>query len=98
VPAFAACSACLNHQRFPAADVHCRYVTDEVRPHSLVLIDELGKGTEVVWGTVMTSAMIKHLVASGARSVFCSGMLQNRIETAKLDTAQAPAACVLRRS
>jgi DNA mismatch repair ATPase MutS len=47
--------------------MHYRYVTDEVRPHSLVLIDELGKGTEVVWGTVMTSAMLKHLVASGAR-------------------------------
>jgi DNA mismatch repair ATPase MutS len=44
-----------------------RYVTDEVRPHSLVLVDELGKGTEVVMGTVITSAMLKHLVASGAR-------------------------------
>jgi hypothetical protein len=32
--------------------VHRRYVKDEVRPHSLVLIDELGKGTQA---TLLTS-------------------------------------------
>jgi DNA mismatch repair ATPase MutS len=47
--------------------VACRYVTDEVRQHSLVLIDELGKGTEAIWGTAVASAMLRHLVKSGAR-------------------------------
>jgi DNA mismatch repair ATPase MutS len=46
---------------------HCRYVTEEVQANSLVLIDELGKGTEAIWGTAVTSAMLKHMAAAGAR-------------------------------
>jgi dsDNA-specific endonuclease/ATPase MutS2 len=41
-------------------------VVGEVRPHSLVLVDELGKGTEVVMGTVLAAALLDDLAAAGA--------------------------------
>uniref|UniRef100_A0A383W7S3 DNA mismatch repair proteins mutS family domain-containing protein n=1 Tax=Tetradesmus obliquus TaxID=3088 RepID=A0A383W7S3_TETOB len=48
------------------------YVLSEVRPHSLVLVDELGKGTEAVWGTALAAEILQTLAASGASGIFAT--------------------------
>ena len=43
-----------------------------MRSHSLVLVDELGKGTEVHAGTALAGAMLEELAASGCAGVFAT--------------------------
>ena len=43
-----------------------------MRSHSLVLVDELGKGTEVHAGTALAAAMLEKLAASGCAGVFAT--------------------------
>lgn len=43
------------------------FVLKDARQNSLVLIDELGKGTEVLSGTAVSAAMLKSLLDIGAR-------------------------------
>lgn len=40
----------------------CRYVLSDATSRSLVLIDELGKGTEVELGTAIASALLQQLM------------------------------------
>lgn len=44
----------------------CRYVLADTSQRSLVLVDELGKGTEVMWGTAIASLLVRKLVQKGA--------------------------------
>jgi DNA mismatch repair ATPase MutS len=44
----------------------CRTVLSDVQARSLVLVDELGKGTEVVSGTAIASGILKDLAAKKA--------------------------------
>eukprot|EP00775_Hariotina_reticulata_P013292 gene13292-13422_t len=48
------------------------FVLKDARRNSLVLIDELGKGTEVLSGTAVSAAMLKRLLEVGARGVFAT--------------------------
>jgi hypothetical protein len=42
------------------------FVLSDVRPSSLVLIDELGKGTEVLSGTALSAGILRHLAGAQA--------------------------------
>jgi DNA mismatch repair ATPase MutS len=44
----------------------CRTVLSDARPSSLVLVDELGKGTEVVSGTAIAAGILRDLAAKGS--------------------------------
>ena len=59
------------YQNLAAVPCCCALLYDstvlaDVRPSSLVLVDELGKGTEVISGTALAAAMLRQLAASGA--------------------------------
>jgi DNA mismatch repair ATPase MutS len=41
-------------------------VLSDARPSSLVLVDELGKGTEVVSGTAIAAGILRDLAAKGS--------------------------------
>jgi DNA mismatch repair ATPase MutS len=56
--------ACLVAAVASAAD---SFVLQDARRRSLVLIDELCKGTEVLSGTALSAAMLKTLLGAGAR-------------------------------
>jgi len=43
------------------------FVLSDSRPSSLVLVDELGKGTEILSGTALAAGILKDMAASGAR-------------------------------
>lgn len=45
----------------------CRYVLNDVTPRSLVLVDELGKGTEVRAGAALAGAMLEELARIGCK-------------------------------
>lgn len=49
-----------------------RYVMDDVTEDSLVLVDELGKGTEVRAGAAIAAAMLERLDAIGSRGIFAT--------------------------
>src|SRR5690349_10524353 len=53
---------------------HCctRYVLEDVSDRSLVLIDELGKGTEVFAGSALSGAIIERLAATRCRGLFAT--------------------------
>jgi DNA mismatch repair ATPase MutS len=44
----------------------CSTVLSDARPSSLVLVDELGKGTEVVSGTAIAAGILRQLAAKGS--------------------------------
>ncbi len=50
----------------------CRYVLEDAGAHALVLIDELGKGTEVKAGTAIAGAMLEQLHNSDCRGAFAT--------------------------
>jgi DNA mismatch repair ATPase MutS len=47
----------------------CRTVLSDAQARSLVLVDELGKGTEVVSGTAMAASILRDLAAKKAMCV-----------------------------
>ncbi|PSC73121.1 DNA mismatch repair mitochondrial isoform X1, partial [Micractinium conductrix] len=49
-----------------------RYVLDDVTPRSLVLVDELGKGTEVRAGAALAGALMERLDGSRCRGLFAT--------------------------
>ena len=49
-----------------------RYVMDDVTEDSLVLVDELGKGTEVRAGAAIAAAMLERLDTIGCRGIFAT--------------------------
>ncbi|KDD72758.1 MutS domain V, partial [Helicosporidium sp. ATCC 50920] len=49
-----------------------RYVLEDVSPRSLVLVDELCRGTEVQAGSALAGAFVERLDASGCRAVFAT--------------------------
>ena len=49
-----------------------RYVMDDATKDSLVLVDELGKGTEVRAGAAIAGAMLEHLDSTGCRGIFAT--------------------------
>lgn len=49
-----------------------RYVMDDVTEDSLVLVDELGKGTEVRAGAAIAGAMLERLSAIQCRGIFAT--------------------------
>jgi DNA mismatch repair ATPase MutS len=61
----------------------CSFVLSDVQSRSLVLVDELGKGTEVHAGTALAGAMLEQLAASGCAGVFATHLhmlLPGRLE------------------
>ena len=59
------------------------FLSEDVRAHSLVLVDELGKGTEVHAGTALAGAMLEDLAASGCAGMFATHLhmlLPGRLE------------------
>jgi len=62
-------------------------VQRDVTENSLLLVDELGKGTEVHSGTAMAAALLEELDASGCRGIFAThlhGLLQLELATPHL--------------
>lgn len=53
--------------RRPPARPACRHVLSDVTGRSLVLVDELGKGTEVRAGAALAGAMLEQLAAVGCK-------------------------------
>ena len=51
-----------------------RYVMDDVTEDSLVLVDELGKGTEVRAGAAIAGAMLERLDAIRCRGIFATSV------------------------
>lgn len=45
---------------------------EDAGPDSLVLLDELGKGTEMRAGTALGAALLEHLARTGARGIFAT--------------------------
>ena len=52
--------------------VCCRYVLEDVSSDSLVLVDELGKGTEAAAGAALAGSMLEALDASRCRGIFAT--------------------------
>ena len=50
----------------------CRYVMDDAREDALVLLDELGKGTEVAAGTALAAAFLERLAGARCRGIFAT--------------------------
>ena len=50
----------------------CRYVMDDAREDALVLLDELGKGTEVAAGTALAAAFLERLASARCRGIFAT--------------------------
>ena len=49
-----------------------RYVLEDAGPDALVLVDELGKGTEARAGTALAAALLEHLARVDARGIFAT--------------------------
>ena len=49
----------------------CRYVLADATRHSLVLVDELGKGTEVSAGAALAAALLEALDTVGCKVGIC---------------------------
>lgn len=52
--------------------ISCRYVLEDAGPDALVLVDELGKGTEVRAGTSLAASFLEHLSALRCRGIFAT--------------------------
>lgn len=52
--------------------IPCRYVLEDVTQDSLVLVDELGKGTEVRAGSAIAASMLEQLDATACRGIFAT--------------------------
>ncbi|KAL4440153.1 hypothetical protein ABPG75_003154 [Micractinium tetrahymenae] len=81
-----------------------RYVLEDVSPRSLVLVDELGKGTEVRAGASLAGALVEELDAARCRGIFATHLhalldldlnlsatefYQMETETVELEAAEA---------
>ena len=49
-----------------------RYVLEGAGPDALVLVDELGKGTEARVGTALAAALLEHLARTNTRGIFAT--------------------------
>ena len=49
-----------------------RYVLQDAGPDALVLVDELGKGTEVHGGTAIAAVLLERLSLDGCRGIFAT--------------------------
>ena len=45
---------------------------EDAGPDALVLVDELGKGTEARAGTALAAALLEHLARINARGIFAT--------------------------
>lgn len=45
---------------------------DDAGPEALVLLDELGKGTEVAAGTALAAAFVERLASAACRGIFAT--------------------------
>ena len=50
----------------------CRHVMNDVSEDSLVLVDELGKGTEPHAGAAIAATFVEFLDAKGCRGIFAT--------------------------
>eukprot|EP00887_Chlorella_sp_A99_P001624 scaffold8.g1624.t1 len=74
-----------------------RYVLQDVTPHTLVLVDELGKGTEARAGAALAGAMLEALDASRCKGIFATHLHQllamplgaPRLQRWRMETAQS---------
>ncbi|KAL0023521.1 hypothetical protein WJX79_006936 [Trebouxia sp. C0005] len=73
---FSADSPLEGKSSFAVEMVEMRYVMDDVTENSLVLVDELGKGTEVRAGAAIAGAMLERLDAIGCRGIFATHLHQ----------------------
>ena len=48
------------------------YVLEDAGPDALVLVDELGKGTEARAGTALAAAFLERLAQDGCRGMFAT--------------------------
>ena len=49
-----------------------RYVLEDAGPDALVLLDELGKGTEVSAGAALAAAFLEHLCTLSCKGIFAT--------------------------
>ncbi|DBA98847.1 TPA: hypothetical protein ACH3X1_014607 [Trebouxia sp. C0004] len=73
---FSADSPLEGKSSFAVEMVEMRYVMDDVTEDSLVLVDELGKGTEVRAGAAIAGAMLERLDTIGCRGIFATHLHQ----------------------
>ncbi|KAL3131455.1 hypothetical protein ABBQ38_007763 [Trebouxia sp. C0009 RCD-2024] len=73
---FSADSPLEGKSSFAVEMVEMRYVMDDVTEDSLVLVDELGKGTEVRAGAAIAGAMLERLSAIQCRGIFATHLHQ----------------------
>ncbi|KAL6770905.1 MSH1 [Auxenochlorella protothecoides x Auxenochlorella symbiontica] len=69
---FSADSPLEGRSSFAVEMTEMRYVLEDASPHSLVLVDELGKGTEARAGAALAGALLESLDATGCRGVFAT--------------------------
>ncbi|KAK9867742.1 hypothetical protein WJX84_006840, partial [Apatococcus fuscideae] len=73
---FAADSPIEGRSSFAVEMIEMRYVLEDATEHALVLIDELGKGTEVTAGAAIAGAMLEQLHDSHCRGAFATHLHQ----------------------
>ena len=67
-----ACSVGMHFLADLTRSKYCRYVMDDAREDALVLLDELGKGTEVAAGTALAAAFLERLAGARCRGIFAT--------------------------
>ncbi|KAK9832926.1 hypothetical protein WJX74_001881 [Apatococcus lobatus] len=73
---FSADSPLEGRSSFAVEMIEMRHVLEDVTEHALILIDELGKGTEVKAGTAIAGAMLEQLHDSCCRGAFATHLHQ----------------------
>ena len=61
-----------NLSTFSAHLANLRTIAEEAGPRSLVLVDEIGRGTDPSEGAALSRAVLEHLVSSGALTICTS--------------------------
>ncbi|EFN52896.1 hypothetical protein CHLNCDRAFT_138439 [Chlorella variabilis] len=69
---FASDSPLEGRSSFAVEMTEMRYVLEDLSPSSLVLVDELGKGTEVRAGSALAGALMEELDAARCRGIFAT--------------------------
>lgn len=77
-----------GRSNFAVEMTEMRYVLSDVTRSSLVLIDELGRGTEVRGGAALAGAMLEALDASRCRGIFATHLHSLRELNLKLPNTQ----------